>query len=404
MATISSYYLSSSDKPGDIITQVQLKGDNCGEWSLKVRGALRARKKTGFNDGSIKKPKEDSDDIDDWHIVNAMVVYLTITYVEESKVLWDDIEQRISVGNGRKLHRVKGSIAACKQRENKPISDYYGRLKRLWDELDKYDRNPTCDCGGWKCNINKQLDKKRDEEEIVGPIQLSSINSAPRMEGASDKEGDLRPKCDNCNRLGHVRAKCFDIIGYLKNWKDRSKLASGSGGRGGGYSQLQTGAGARGYGYGGANSARMVMKQQKERSTFVNHTNAIQHSSTTRMTGKTNNTLFWLLDSGVTHHMTGCYELLHNVQEIEPCMVTLPKGKLSKATKEGSVELGAKLLLKNVLFGPDFRCNLVSVYKLSIDLDCTIQFTNDSCVIQDRVSSRRLVRVNNEGDYFFSKG
>ncbi|XP_074287660.1 uncharacterized protein LOC141612809 [Silene latifolia] len=143
--SISPYFLSTSDKLGDKVIQVVLNGDNYDEWSVKFRGALRARKKTGFIDGSITKPDDKSDELEDWYMVNVMVVNWifnviepglgsTITYVDEAKVLWDDIEQRFSVGNGPKLHRVKGSISSCKQGEKELVSEYYGRLKRLWDE------------------------------------------------------------------------------------------------------------------------------------------------------------------------------------------------------------------------------------------------------------------------------
>ncbi|XP_074289882.1 uncharacterized protein LOC141615413 [Silene latifolia] len=78
----------------------------------------------------------------------------------------DGIEQGFSVGNGLKLHRTKGLIMACKQGDNETITEYYGRLKKLWDELDKFDRQPICTCGGCKCDLNKQLDNKRDEDKL----------------------------------------------------------------------------------------------------------------------------------------------------------------------------------------------------------------------------------------------
>ncbi|XP_074318471.1 uncharacterized protein LOC141655283 [Silene latifolia] len=175
--SISPYFLGPGDKLGDKVVQVMLNGDNYDEWSMKLCSALRARKKTGFIDGTIKKPSDTSEDCEDWYMVNAMVVNWifnviepalgsTLTYVDDARVLWEDIEQRFSVGNGPKLHRVKGSIKSCKQNEKEPVSEYYGHLKKFWDKLNKYDRNPTCECRGCKCNINGKLDKKRDEGKV----------------------------------------------------------------------------------------------------------------------------------------------------------------------------------------------------------------------------------------------
>ena len=43
---------------GSLFTQVQLKGENYDEWARSLRTALRARKKFGFINGTIKQPVE----------------------------------------------------------------------------------------------------------------------------------------------------------------------------------------------------------------------------------------------------------------------------------------------------------------------------------------------------------
>ncbi|XP_074277346.1 uncharacterized protein LOC141600982 [Silene latifolia] len=233
---LNPYFLSTSNKSRDKLIVVELKGDNYDKWSVKLRGAMRSKKMTGFIDGTIKKQV---DDIEVWYMVNAMIINWifnviepslgsTVSYVEEEKQLWDDSEQRFSIGNGPTLHRIKGSIHDCKQGSEESITDYYGRLKRLWDDLDKYDRHPTCNCGGYKCGLNQQLDKKR--ARYVPPV------AALRTGEVHDKEGgSQRPYCEKCNKYRHVIASYFDIIGYPKGWRDRSRGGDrgGRGGRGG---------------------------------------------------------------------------------------------------------------------------------------------------------------------------
>jgi len=63
--TISPYDITSLDNPGLSITQVQLKGENYNEWACSFRTALRARKKFEFVDGTIKRPDENSEDLED---------------------------------------------------------------------------------------------------------------------------------------------------------------------------------------------------------------------------------------------------------------------------------------------------------------------------------------------------
>ena len=45
------YDLNSNDNPRNIITQVQLKGDNYEEWAQAMRTSLRARRKWSFIEG-----------------------------------------------------------------------------------------------------------------------------------------------------------------------------------------------------------------------------------------------------------------------------------------------------------------------------------------------------------------
>ncbi|GJX34679.1 chitinase 5-like protein [Tanacetum coccineum] len=72
--TSSSYFLSSNDNPRNLITHVQLKGENYEEWSRAIRTALRAKKKLIFIDGTMKKPDDESPNLEDWWTVNSMLV------------------------------------------------------------------------------------------------------------------------------------------------------------------------------------------------------------------------------------------------------------------------------------------------------------------------------------------
>ncbi|XP_074292009.1 uncharacterized protein LOC141618841 [Silene latifolia] len=445
---LSPYFLSTSDKSGDKLIVVELKGDNYDEWSVKLRGGLRSKKKMGFIDGTVKKPADDSDDIEDWYMVNAMIVNWifntiepglgsTISYVNEAKKLRDDIEQRFSLGNGPKVHRTKGSIMACKQGEKETITKYYMVVRRSFGmtltsiRLASVVVEPLPSLNRAYATIIQEEGVKGKAKHIVGartgenragPVSFTARFSPAMADGRSrentDKEANSRPNCDNCYKYGHVRASCFDIIGYPKGWRDigRGNGAGASrGGRGGhggrgGYNSGQ-GRGNSAANSAGASRVGEEMSENKEQfrsvpkeqcDAYVNHAKA--SSSKVRMNGKTDNIVLWLLDLGATHHMTGCFVFLQDVKDIDACMVALPNRKFSKATKEGIVLLGGNLRLKDVLFVPDFNCNLVSIYQLSKDLDCEIKFTNNTCVIQDRISKKTIGTGEQKGRLYLLEG
>lgn len=54
---LSPYYLHPYDNPGFLISPVQLKGENYKEWACLMQNALRAKKKLGFIDRTLEKPK-----------------------------------------------------------------------------------------------------------------------------------------------------------------------------------------------------------------------------------------------------------------------------------------------------------------------------------------------------------
>ena len=174
--TPSPYDLNSNDSPGNVITQVQLKGDNYEEWARAIRTSLRARRKWSFIEGKIIQPDDNSLELEEWWTVQSMLVSWilntiepslrsTVSYTENAATLWQDIKERFSVANGPRIQQLKAELADCKQK-GLSIVAYYGKLKLLWDELMDYDQFPLCSCSGCKCDIGSKIAKKREEERV----------------------------------------------------------------------------------------------------------------------------------------------------------------------------------------------------------------------------------------------
>jgi hypothetical protein len=58
----------------------------------------------------------------------------TITYYDTVKELWDDLQQRFSIGNGPRILQLRSELARCNQ-SGQSVASYYGNLKKIWDEL-----------------------------------------------------------------------------------------------------------------------------------------------------------------------------------------------------------------------------------------------------------------------------
>lgn len=94
----------------------------------------------------------------------------------------------------------------------------------------------------------------------------------------------------------------------------------------------------------------------------------------------------WVLDTGASNHMTGYGDLLTDQKYMLPCAIGLPNGKQSLSREKGTMIFDDDFPLKNVLFVPELRCNMISVSQLVAELDVVLQIANKSCVIQDRIT------------------
>ncbi|KAH9657507.1 retrotran gag 3 domain-containing protein [Citrus sinensis] len=330
---MSPYFLSASDNPGTIITQ----------------------------------PADDSADLEDWWMVNSMFVSWiqntiepnlrsTVTYTEVAKLLWDDIKERFSIGNGPCVQQLKSELANCKQR-GMTILNYYGKVKMLWEELSNYEQSPACLCGNCICNIGAEWDKKRDEEKlhqflmgldkavysgvrshILSTEPLPKLNRAYAIviqedepvafvvqaaQGSHNNRDKSFVLCTHCNKTGHKASSCFQLIGYPEWWGERPK-AMRNAGRGRGNSRQNSGNNRRGRGgLARANAAQVATwsnnlglsgLSSEQWNTLLNLLNS-QKDSTLRISGKLNS-MEWILDTGASHHMTGNRKILHHIVEI----------------------------------------------------------------------------------------
>lgn len=120
-----------------------------------------------------------------------------------------------------------------------------------------------------------------------------------------------------------------------------------------------------------------------------------------KMTGKIRSAS-WIIDIGASNHLTGNLNEIREVCDIVACLVGLPDGKRTNATNEGTVLLEGGLKLTNVLYVPKLSCSLIYVSQLLDESNCTVQFTNKLCVMQD-LTSRMLIGAgeHKDGLYYF---
>lgn len=300
---------------------------------------------------------------------------------------------------------------------------YYGKLKLLWDELSNFDQIPVCVCAGCRCNLTIELEKKREEEKVhqflmgldvkvYGTLRSNVLSTEPlpnlnrvyamaiqeeRVRAVTQVKEEREPisfavqanlatrttraqgkecTCTECRRTGHDSENCFEVIGYPEWWGDRPKTAGRGASRGRGGS---TSYGSRGRGRNAnprvnvAQAAHVGVTHEDvtdadkvglgelsddQWNVLLNLLNSHKTSSNEKLTGMQNG-LLWIIDSGASHYMTGSLDYMTDLHDIPTCPVGMPNGDMASALKERKISFGGHMKLRNVLYVPSLKCNLI---------------------------------------------
>ena len=173
-------FLSSNESTQMQLTPMLFDGNNFLSWSRGVKLALGAKNKMGFIDGKVEKPQSTSKDFQRWMRCDYMVrcwifrsmkeeVGNAFSLVESSKQLWDEIVERYSQSNAPLLYQLKRDLGKVEQ-EELSVSEYYGKMKRYWDEISELEGIPKCECTAMsKCtfDIYKKLIGREERNKTI---------------------------------------------------------------------------------------------------------------------------------------------------------------------------------------------------------------------------------------------
>ncbi|XP_010693879.1 uncharacterized protein LOC104906777 [Beta vulgaris subsp. vulgaris] len=295
---LDPYFIAASDNPTSSLVATVFNGVNYIRWSKNVRRALIAKNKEGFINGEILKPSVTNKVYQKWKRVDFMVVNWILSsmnveladdfgYIDTAIDLWKELAERFGQSNGPLIYQLKKEIDNLRQ-ENLTIVTYYGKLKKLWDEMNSLRAFPSCICGALNncsCSFLKKLADFEDEDRMMkfllglnegfdntitnvlsmDPLpgiyrvfsitqqiekqkEVSSmvadnnamISSAMvaqaykgniHMQGRKDwrelKKEKMNKQCSHCKGKGHTADQCFQIIGYPE-WYNAIKASKGN--------------------------------------------------------------------------------------------------------------------------------------------------------------------------------
>ncbi|XP_057448159.1 uncharacterized protein LOC130739774 [Lotus japonicus] len=152
------YYLHPSDHPGLVPVSQPLSDDNYASWKRAVTLALNGKNKIGFVDGTIVQPPPDDPQFRAWTRNNNIVaswlintinkgIFASVIYSTTAAEIWNDLQTRFEQQSGPRVFQLRKDLMHCMQGPLS-VSQYYTRIKTLWEELGEYRPVHHCNCGG----------------------------------------------------------------------------------------------------------------------------------------------------------------------------------------------------------------------------------------------------------------
>ncbi|KAK9672729.1 hypothetical protein RND81_12G120300 [Saponaria officinalis] len=346
-----------------------------------------------------------------------------VEYYNKIKRLWDDIEELESIPEC-----TCGVVAKCtcnllkkmlEMTSNEKVLTFFMGLNEVYDVLRtnilSMDPMPTINK---VYSIVQQVESQKLITNAVHSVQESSAFNLAKQGGQSNwqsyRKDFKKPRvddrwCSHCRKKGHTRETCFKLhpdqrTKFMTRFSNNVEMSEGN------VQEMreQEALGSKGKSKVDPDLVAAVYQQMMEMMHNQQETPVDYSSASVNFAGITHssNVVFpavndWILDSGATDHMTANKSLLINMKSLnKPVAVGLPDGITQTVNTVGDVVLHPRLVLKDVLFIPAFRHNLLSIGKLLSTPQMLIQFSMDKCVLQDRVSEITLQLGTREGGLY----
>ena len=234
-------------------------------------------------------------------------------------------------------------------------------------------------------------------------------NSSKNFKGNAGKG---RPMCSYCGNLGHIKEKCYKLVGFPPGYKQKGKtpMANQISLEGDqsqtGEAQLSSGnfpftfdqcqqlislLNTYAFSYDSCEGVHSANSAITPTSTSSNTCHLFQDCISSNVqhyifaVNPVHKTTFngetWVLDTGATDHIIHSVTLFTKITSSVPTFVQLPNGEKVTVTHIGTIQITSTLILENVLCVPSFSFNLISISKLTKCLSCCLVFLSNFCFI-----------------------
>lgn len=175
----SVYFLHPSDSAQKIVN-IAFSGRGFSNWRRVMTIALSGKNKSGFVDGSLPRPTSSSG-ARAWDRVDNVVMGWIIAVLEDSiansilsyktsKEIWEELGERYGQSSNAQMFSLQEELNSLVQAPDMTVSEFFTKMKTLWDEFDALNPVPTCNCTAaatYTCDVAKKIYKMQQNTKVI---------------------------------------------------------------------------------------------------------------------------------------------------------------------------------------------------------------------------------------------
>ncbi|XP_019455138.1 PREDICTED: uncharacterized protein LOC109356267 [Lupinus angustifolius] len=172
------FFLHSNENPALVLVTPPMNTKDYHSWARAMRLTLESKNKLNFINGSLPRPSPKDPLYGPWVRCNTMVlswiqhcvdesIVKSILWIDTTAEAWKDLHDRFSHGDIFRIAALQKEFYHLDQ-GNLDISDYFTKLKTLWDEIEDFRPFPSCKCNTpCICGAMDSLKTYKEQDYVI---------------------------------------------------------------------------------------------------------------------------------------------------------------------------------------------------------------------------------------------
>ncbi|XP_074362953.1 uncharacterized protein LOC141703298 [Apium graveolens] len=173
----SVYYIHPSDANVTQFVSAKFNGVGFHNWKRSMILTLSTKNKLGFVDRTIAKPEITAAEFKYWERCNNQVISWLLVNLDESiaksvlfyqtaEEIWQDLADRYGYTSMAQIYSFEQQLLEINQGTDS-VSDFFTKIKTLWDGLNDANPLPYCTCELCTCNLSQRLVQRQQEHRVL---------------------------------------------------------------------------------------------------------------------------------------------------------------------------------------------------------------------------------------------